>query len=181
MRKDAPSMPESMSRLRARLEGADTLGEVIDIVRVSSRRLVTADGTTFVLRDGDHCFYADEDSIAPLWKGQRFPITACISGWAMLHEQPTVVPDILVDDRIPQDAYRPTYIASMVMVPIGLHKPVGAIGAYWARRHRATVGDVDALQPLAELAAEAVARVGLDSAPWAPSRHITTASLTTAG
>ena len=35
----------------------------------------------------NHCYYADEDAISPLWKGQRFPMSACISGWAMLNRQ----------------------------------------------------------------------------------------------
>jgi len=55
-------------------------------LREDARRLVGSDGITLVLRDGDSCFYAEEDSIAPLWAGQRFPMTECISGWAMLHD-----------------------------------------------------------------------------------------------
>ena len=31
------------------------------------------------LREGR---YADEDAIGKLWKGQRFPMSTCISGWA---------------------------------------------------------------------------------------------------
>ena len=46
----------------------------MDIVRHAARQLVGADGATFVLRDGDKSFYADEDAIAPLWKGLRFPL-----------------------------------------------------------------------------------------------------------
>src|SRR6184192_15683 len=82
------------------LDAAQTLEEVGRIVRVEARRSTGAQGATFVLREDDRCFYADEDAIAPLWKGQRFPITACVSGWAMLHDDTAVVPDISVDDRI---------------------------------------------------------------------------------
>ena len=57
--------------------------DVQEIVRTAARRLTHADGATFVLRDGGYCFYADEDAIAPLWKGQRFPLEACVSGLAM--------------------------------------------------------------------------------------------------
>lgn len=41
----------------------------------------------------------------------RFPgMSACISGWAMLHRRSAVVPDIYADSRIPADAYRPTFV-----------------------------------------------------------------------
>lgn len=56
-----------------------TLPAVQEIVRTAAREIAGADGATFVLRDGDRCHYADEDAISPLWKGQRFPMRACIS------------------------------------------------------------------------------------------------------
>lgn len=161
-------MLNALALCRDRLAEAETLGAVIDVVRVSARALVGADGATFVLRDGAACFYADEDSIAPLWKGQRFPLSECISGWAMVHARTAVVPDIYADDRIPHDLYRPTFIESLVMVPIGRVEPVGAIGAYWSRRYAADADAVEALERLADLTAAAIARVGLDDAPWAP-------------
>ena len=117
---------------RADLLAAADLTRVGEIVRSAARAVTEADGATFVLRDGELCFYADEDAIAPLWKGQRFPMSECISGWAMLAKQSVCVPDIEQDDRIPLDAYRPTFVRSLVMTPIGRHRPVGAIGAYWA-------------------------------------------------
>jgi GAF domain-containing protein len=71
---------------------ARTLDAVMQIVRTAARQLTGADGATFVLRDGDLCHYAEEDAIAPLWKGRRFPMAACISGWVMLNRQPVVIP-----------------------------------------------------------------------------------------
>ena len=161
-------MQTALAACRDRLAEAETLGDVIDVVRVAARALVGADGATFVLREGGACFYADEDSIAPLWKGQRFPLTECISGWAMLHARTAAVADIYADDRIPHDLYRPTFIESLVMVPIGRIEPVGAIGAYWSRRYAAGDDEVEALERLADLAADAIARIGLADAPWAP-------------
>ncbi|HVY79541.1 MAG TPA: GAF domain-containing protein, partial [Steroidobacteraceae bacterium] len=99
-----------------KLSLARNLETVMAIVRRAARELTGADGATFVLREGDRCFYADEDAISPLWKGQRFPLEVCISGWAMLNRQPAVVEDIYADDRIPHDAYRPTFVKSLVMV-----------------------------------------------------------------
>ena len=80
----------------------------------------------------------DEDAIEPLWKGQRFPLSACVSGWAMLHRERVVIEDIYADPRVPAAAYRPTFVKSLVMVPIRTLSPVGAIGNYWATHHRAS-------------------------------------------
>jgi hypothetical protein len=66
---------------------ARDLDQVVEIVRHAARELVDADGATFVLRDEGQCYYVDEDAIQPLWRGQRFPLDACISGWAMLHSE----------------------------------------------------------------------------------------------
>ena len=96
------------------LASARDEASVCVIVRQAARALTEADGVTFVLRQGNHCYYADEDAIAPLWKGKRFPLESCISGWAMLNRQHVVVPDIYSDERIPHDAYRPTFVKSLV-------------------------------------------------------------------
>lgn len=154
---------------RERLQAADRLGAVLDVVRVDARALLAAQGATVVLREGDKCFYADEDSIAPLWKGQRFPMQECISGWAMLHRTSAVVPDVWLDPRIPQEAYRPTFVRSLVMVPVGRREPVGAIGVYWSRARTAQPGEVADLEQLAQFTADAFERVGMADAPWAPT------------
>jgi diguanylate cyclase (GGDEF)-like protein len=109
-----------------------------------------------VLRDGDKCFYVDEDAIAPLWKGQRFPLEACVSGWSMLHRTHVVIEDIYADERIPHDAYRPTFVKSLVMVPIRTLDPLGAIGMYWADHHRATGREIAAARALADSTAIAL-------------------------
>ncbi len=138
---------------------ADSIPKIQEIVRTAARRLTGADGATFVLRDGEKCFYADEDAITPLWKGQRFPLEDCISGWAMLHRQPAVIEDIYADDRIPHGAYRTTFVKSLVMVPIRTMDPVGAIGNYWAEHHQPTEEEVELLQALADSTAVAMENV----------------------
>jgi signal transduction histidine kinase len=120
------------------------------IARRAARELTGADGATFVLRDGDRCYYADEDAIAPLWKGQRFPMEHCISGWVMRNRQGVVIPDIYADPRIPADAYRPTFVKSLAMVPIRTADPIGAIGNYWAQQRTASAEEVKLLQALAD-------------------------------
>jgi len=96
-----------------------------------ARRLLGAEGTTFVLRDDGHCHYVDEAAIAPLWKGQRFPMSECISGWVMMNRRPVRIEDVFVDERIPQDVYHRTFVKSMLMAPIGRPDAVGALGVYW--------------------------------------------------
>ena len=56
----------SVEDLVLALSMARGLDEIMTIVRTRVRTLVGADGITFVLRDGDKCFYADEDAITPL-------------------------------------------------------------------------------------------------------------------
>ncbi len=162
-------MNEAMlERAVEQLRGAERLLDVQHIVRSAARRVVGADGATFVLRDDDKCFYADEDAMSPLWKGQRFPITQCISGWAMLNDDVAIVPDIEQDARIPIEAYRPTFVKSLLMVPVG-SKPVAAIGAYWARVREPRAEEITMLRELAGAAADAIERVGLHDAPFTPT------------
>jgi GAF domain-containing protein len=148
-----------MREAMAALHLAADLAQVQQIVRAAARRLVSAQGATFVLREGDLCYYADEDAISPLWKGQRFPVEQCISGWAMVNRRAAVVPDIRVDDRIPQAAYQPTFVRSLAMIPIQAADPVGAIGVYWARPRRASEAEVAWLTRLAEATAAALQRL----------------------
>src|SRR2546427_920822 len=137
------------------------LPQVMEIVRRAARELTGADGATFVLREGDMCFCAEEDAISPLWKGQRFPMRACVSGWVMMNREPAVIEDIYADPRVPMDAYRPTFVKSLAMVPIRTVSPVGAIGNYWASPHLATEQEVKALQALADSTSVAMENVQL--------------------
>lgn len=141
------------------LSHARTVEEVREIVRHAARELTHADGATFVLREDDRCHYVDEDAIAPLWKGQRFPMEACVSGWAMRHGQSVVIADVFDDPRVPVDAYRRTFVKSLVMVPIRATEPIGAIGNYWSQPHHATVEEVQVLEALAATTAVAMENV----------------------
>lgn len=155
----AASEADGLTSVIRRLSTAHTLGEVMAVTVQAARALVGADGVTFVLRDGDLCYYADEDSVGPLWKGERFPAASCISGWVMKHCEAVRIPDIEQDERIPQDAYRPTFVKSLAMVPIRKEEPVGAMGAYWARIHSASTDELERLQTIANAAALAIAYV----------------------
>lgn len=137
------------------------LDRIVEIVRHAARDLTSADGATFVLRDGPNCFYVDENAISPLWKGQRFPLEACISGWTMLNGRSTVIPDIYADPRIPHAAYQPTFVRSMAMVPIRSASPIGAIGVYWARYYECTANELMLLEALANTTAVAMENVNV--------------------
>ena len=163
-------MTQTTVNWSADLAAARSFEEVCAVTLRAARLLADADGATFVVRDGEYCFYVNEDAIAPLWKGQRFPLGECISGWAMRHDDVAAIPDIQLDERIPQDAYRPTFVRSLTMVPIGRGRPAGALGVYWAQPGRGvTAAGRTALLELASAAGQAVARLGLESAPWAPN------------
>lgn len=144
-----PSAAERLIMVVEQLSHEHDLAGIMKVVRLAARELTDADGATFVLRDGDMCFYAEENAIQPLWKGQRFPMQMCVSGWAMLHAQSVAIEDIYADPRVPADAYRPTFVKSLVMVPVRKERPVGAIGNYWSTRRQPTNEEVTILQALA--------------------------------
>jgi hypothetical protein len=70
---------------------ARNLSQIMEIVRCAARDLTQADGATFVLRDEDRCYYAEENAISPLWKGLRFPMDDCISGSRPLSKTSSVI------------------------------------------------------------------------------------------
>ena len=144
-----------------RLARAQSEAEVIATVRGCARALVQSDGISFVLREGEEVHYVDEDAISPLWKGRRFPIDACVSGWAIRHREQVTIDDIFTDSRVPIEAYRPTFVKSLAMVPMNRHLPIGAIGAYWATNHLATSHELELLQALADATSTALTNVAL--------------------
>lgn len=143
------------------LSVAKELSAVQSIVRKAARELTGADGATFVLRDGEFCHYVDEDAIAPLWKGRKFPLETCISGWVMLNREHVAIEDIYRDRRIPWDAYRPTFVQSLLMVPIRSAEPIGAIGNYWSKNRRPTDDEIEILQALADTTSTAMENIQL--------------------
>lgn len=153
----------SLHRTQQALADAPDLAAVMLITRRAARWLAHADGATFVLRDGKHCFYADEDAIGPLWKGRRFPLESCISGWAMTHGEAVAIHDIYRDARIPLDLYRPTFVHSLAMMPVGEKPARAAIGIYWSHQHTATPVEMNLLQVLAHHTADALVRCSAES------------------
>ncbi|MDM9384955.1 ATP-binding protein [Chlorogloeopsis sp. ULAP01] len=150
---------ERLVKVVQELSLARSLDEITAIVRIAARELTGADGATFVLREGDMCFYADENAIQPLWKGRRFPVNICIGGWCMQHKQQVIIENVYEDERIPYEAYKPTFIKSLVMVPIRKEAPIGAIGNYWATPHLATTEEIGLIQALADTTSVAIENI----------------------
>lgn len=145
----------------SRLSMVTSLDEITSVVAEAARALADSDGATFVLRDQNRCYYVDEDAVSPLWKGKKFPLDTCISGWSMIHRETVVIQDIYQDSRIPRDAYRPTFVKSLCMIPIRIENPIGAIGIYWAHERIPTGEEVKLLQVLANSTAVALENLEL--------------------
>lgn len=164
VRESVARLRESNSRLEAVAEAvsqfaeARARGELMSIIRTAARKVAQADGVSIALRQGESSYYADEDAISPLWKGQRFPLNECVSGWAMLNRQTAVVPDISADERVPFREYQSTFVRSLVMVPLD---PDAAIGVYWAKPRVLGLDEVAALETLARAAGTALRNIEL--------------------
>lgn len=141
------------------LSSAKDIEAVLQIVTTAAKELVAADGATFVVKEGNMCYYAEEDAIDALWKGCRLPIDECISGWAIVHDKVVSIEDIYVDDRILPIVYESTFIKSMLIVPVKTDGFLGAIGSYWPYSYQATEEEIVLLQDLADMAAIAIERV----------------------
>jgi two-component sensor histidine kinase len=165
---------EALGAVIRRLSRSRSIDDVTDVITHAARAALGADGATFVLRDGDLCRYVGEDAVGPLLKGRSFPLSACVPGWCMLHDEAVSIPDIDADPRRAQDAYRPTFVKSLAMAPVGREEPVAALGAYWAEPHEATAGEMQQLRVMANAAALALAFVQQPTS-WAATGSSVTA------
>ena len=149
-----------------RLAAATSVDEVVAVLRDTARAAVGAQGISVVLEQEGRCFYAAEDAVSPLWQGQKFAAEQCISGWAMRHRETVTVSDVRLDPRIPQDAYTPTFVRSLIMVPIGRPVAVAALGAYWSEVRTHDQNTIKRLQSLASLAT-----ISIENARLTEARH----------
>ncbi|AFL72727.1 PAS domain S-box protein [Thiocystis violascens] len=153
-------LEEKLRRLAGAVEGiagVRDLASLAAIVCAAARQLTGADGTTLALRDGDDCACLDEDAIGPLWKGQRLPLAACVSGWTIQQAEPIVIEDRAHDPGIlsgtPEDVDSRTFVRGLSLVPVGRSDPAGALGCYWARPYRISVEELGLQQALADATA----------------------------
>jgi signal transduction histidine kinase len=127
-----------------------TQDEIMKIVHAAAREFTDADGATFILKENGVSQGTDDDAIE---------IT--ISGWAINQKKAVAISDIEQDSRIPIDLYRPTFMKSLLAVPIQQDNPIGAIGTYWTDHHIATSEEIALLQALANAAGVALENVKL--------------------
>jgi GAF domain-containing protein len=146
-----------------RLAHARSFDQVVDVVRSAARSIIGAEGITFVRCEGDECVYIAEDAIEPLWAGRRFNLAGCASGWVMQNGEAAIIPDIYADDRVPHDAYRPTFVKSMAMMPVRAGAARAAIGAYWSRAGIPDPRAVKHLQMIASFVGAAMENVALQT------------------
>lgn len=143
------------------LASSRTTEAIVTVLRNSARDLAGCDGIAVVLREGDLCHYVAEDAVSPLWAGERFAASGCISGLSMQSGRTIAIPDVAVDARIPQAAYARTFVKSMVMVPIGRPTAVAALGGYWATKGAPPADAVATLEGLAKIATSSFENVRL--------------------
>lgn len=164
---DEASEGDALIDLVRSLVSATSHTEITAKVTRAVRTLTGAAGATFVLKEGACCYYADEDSVSPLWKGERFPLADCVSGWAMHRNATVEITDVRTDERIPQAAYRPTFVRSMVVAPVtttsssAATSPIAAIGAYWSTPVKPCRQDVTTIETIAHAAALAMQNLEL--------------------
>ena len=126
---------------------------VMKIVKRAARRISRAQGVTLAFRQDNECYFAGEEAIAPLFKGMLLPLTGCINGWSILHNETVIVSDILQDDRIPQDQFSSSFVRSLAVFPVGTSAPFAAIGCYWSDVHEPSQEVVRLLESLAGVTA----------------------------
>ncbi len=143
------------------LSSVRTLENIISIIKQSSRNLIGADGFAFILRENDQCHYIEEDAIEPLWKGKKFPVTGCLSGWVMLNKQIAIIEDVTTNPRTPAEVYSNTFIKSLVIVPVNMQEPLAALGFYWSWKYKPTEQETELITTLADATARAMENVKL--------------------
>ena len=75
-----------------------------------------------------------------------------------------LIPDVFVEPRVPHAAYRPTFVRSMAMYPIGLIEPVMAVGTYWSTARIIDTGTDTMLATLARFAGVTLGRIACANA-----------------
>ena len=152
-------MPDSVLDIIHQLSRARSEDEIVAVASQAVRMLLGADGATFALRDGDHCYYASEDAVSPLWSGRRLPMSGCVAGWCMINGQTAAIADIHNDHRMFTAVYRPDFVRSLAVAPVGLDEPVAALSAYWSERRQPGFEDLERLQAIADGVALALANL----------------------
>src|SRR5690606_8122047 len=79
----------------------------------------------------------------------------------MKHAELVIIEDIYADARIPAEAYRPTFVKRLTMVPIRANNPTGANSNYCATHRKPTSEQLSILQALADVTSVALENADL--------------------
>lgn len=77
----------------------------------------------------------------------------------MINKKSVAIEDIYKDERVLIEAYKPTFVKSLAMVPIRTMEPIGAIGNYWAKQYAPTIEEMEILQTLADITSVSIENV----------------------
>ena len=145
----------AITALAGELANCATAAEIVRVVRDAVRRLVDADGALIAMRDGDSWFYADDEAIAPPWRGKRIRLDAGLVGWMSTRREHAIVRDVETDLRVVRGLYQPAVVKSLVMMSMRPGHPVGAVGAYWAHVHETTAIELAIVRAISGATADA--------------------------
>jgi diguanylate cyclase (GGDEF)-like protein len=140
---------DSFLNVISNVSRVDNFPELQTLLKKAAKQLTASDATSLILRQGEKCFYLDEESAKPLWKGMSFPLSSCISGWSILNAETVAIEDIFKDERVPIALYQDKNIQSLLVVPIGKSKVIGVISVYWNDMHTPSQSEIMQLEALA--------------------------------
>lgn len=167
-RKEAENkLTELNNKLKILVEGIKSLAEANDLEQIQrnvtkfARLLTDSDGSTLIYKDGDKCYYVEEEMVEPLWKEKRFSLDECISGWVMKNNKAVVIKNIYEDPRVPLKYYENTFVKSLFIVPVTTSETIAAIGCYWKDYCEPSEVDLRLLQTLADSTGRPVENVRL--------------------
>lgn len=146
-----PSSLEEFSKIITNLTHVDKYSDFQSLLKKAAKQVTTSDATSLILRHEEECCYLDEESDRPLWKGMCFPLRSCVSGWSILNAQTVAIENIFMDERVPAALYLDKNIQSLLVVPIDHGEVIGAISAYWNKRHTPSKSEISQLEALASV------------------------------
>jgi len=156
-----PSITSLLLRATRTLLQARDFNSVVSTILSITRKITHADSVAFIVREGDHCFFADEDATQSFWKDSRFPIHERIEGTSIQNHQTIYIEDIHTDDRVDAKIYQPTPIKSVTIVPVGNANHANAIGIYWSDIHLSSPEEITSLESLASIATAALENISI--------------------
>jgi signal transduction histidine kinase len=152
-RDDEASVHRALVRALTGLWRARDLDEIAGTVCPAARQILDADGATLVLKDGDGCKVINEDTIAPLWPGER---RLRHGAWMIEQDEPLVIEDLHEDQGLSGQDFRDSYVRGLTVIPVRGERLQAALICSWAGPGFASVGQLAMLHRLAGATAAAI-------------------------